>query len=479
MSEIEITLKQAIFGVGNQNHDHVHRNNTLNIDSIGVDRLKMEQYNGGIMPSTLNELAMTSGNLSAQPQGYVSMEGGFNVRRGIGLLRFVVGQNALMSTELSVVGYLYGGSASPEGLSPDCLFVPVRCWSTLSQSIADPDGFPMSRTVIEGSSQFLMGDPNQIKHLKAMRPVDIGNEALGYLACEQEGREDLFEGSVSSDLDTGIVVSKTQNLNPTHHSRELLRLATQAGVGAGNGSLEMSLADGLNSHGIGEMGITENPFFRTMMFSTGTYNLNGFQGFSIGEIAGVFSNFGDVMNVEGLDTTKFAADDTLLTSHAYGSASMHEIIASELAMITVHLLLTTGLASFHFSGTNNPMDFNGIQGTEDGVVIIPGAAMSVLEADNNVENRVEEFMQALKSHFFRKYNSAYAHARTIMNIEVDSHMFGETVVAVSFNGETAMAKQFTNATYLLNRTSTNISGSDIGLSQAKNFLANIRDHFAD
>lgn len=478
MSDIEITLTQAIFGVGNQNHAHVHRHNELHINSMGIDQLKMEQFQGGVVSaSTLNDIAAMSGGVSTQPQGYVTMEDGFNHRRGIGLLRFIVGQNALLSTEVSVVGYLTGGHASAEGIAPESRFVPVRTWSTLSKSVSDPHGFPVNKTVIESSSQFLMGDPNQVKSLKSMRPLDLGNEALGYLACENEGREDSFMGNLVSDLDNSIVVSKTQNLNPTHFSRELLRLATTAGTNGSHGQLEMTLADGLSGQGIGEMGITENPFFRTMMFATGGYSMNGFEGYSIGEIAGVFSNFADVLNLNSLQTNNFAADDTLLTSEEYGSARMHEIIATELAFITVHLLLQTGLASFHFSATNNPMDFNGLTGNDEGVVVIPGPAMSVLDSDNAPEQRVEHFMELLKTHFFRKYSSTHAHMRTIMNIEVDAHMFGETVVAICFNGDHGDVKQYTNATYCINRTSTNIAGSDIGLSQAKAFLGNIRDHF--
>lgn len=475
---MEITLTQAIFGMGNQNHNHVHRHNTMNMDSMSIDTLKMEQYNGGVRGSTLNDIASNIGGLSVQPQGWVTVEDGFNIRRGIGLLRFMVEENSLSSQELSVVGYLVGGTASPEGVSGDTMFVPVRAWSTLTTNVMGGDGFPTTRTIVESSHQFLMGDPNEIKDLKSMRPLDIGNEALGYLACEQEGQADRYGGVVGTDLKNTMVVSKTQNLNPTHHSRELLRLAVQAGVDSEFGTLEMGIADGLSSAGIGEMGVTENPFFSTMMFSTGAHH-TGFQGFSMAEIAGVFVNLPDVLNLNMLEANNFAVDNNLANSSEYGSASLHEVIGSELAFLTVHLLLQTGLASLHFSATNNPMDFNGIVGAEDGVIIIPGEAMSLLNHDDWVANRVESFKEHLKNHFFKKYSSAYTHARTIINVEVNSYMFGETTVNIAFNGELMMAKSFTNATYLINRTSTNISGSDIGLAEAKNYLRNIKEHFGD
>jgi hypothetical protein len=477
MNDSTITLTQAIFGMGNQNHDHVHRHNTMNINSMALDELMMEQHHGGIRGSTLNAVAAMSGGLSAQPQGFVTIEDSWNIRRGIGLLRFTVQSNALMEQELSVVGYLTGGSASIEGITPDTMFVPVRAWTTLSRNIAGTDGFPMTKTVVESSHQFLMGDPNMVKDLRSMRPIDVGNEALGFLAMENEGRGERYDGTVGTDLRTTLVVSKTQNLNPTHHTRELLRLAVGAGADAEFGGLEMGIADGLANQGMGEIGITENPFFATMMFSTGGYSMAGFQGFSVGEINSVFMNFSDVLNLTMLEANNFGADTNLATSEAYGSANPHELMATELAMLTVHLLLSSGLASFHFSATNNPMDFNGLVGSDEGVVVIPGEAMSVLNHDDHVINRVEQFCESLKTHFFAKYTSVYAHQKTIMNVEVDSHMFGETTVAICFNGEMAFIKQFTNATYMINRTSTNIAGSDIGLSTSKNYLRNIKEHF--
>lgn len=476
---MDITLTQAVFGMGNQNHDHVHRHNTMNLDSMALDTLKMEQHSGGIMASTLNDMASMAGGLSPQPQGMVNVEGGWNQRRGIGMMRFNVTQNALLAQELSVVGYLVGGQADVNGVSSDTIFVPVRAWTTLAQNVAGADGFPVTKTVVESSHQFLMGDPDQIKDLKSVRPLDIGNEALGFLACENEGQGDRFVGTVGTDLKTTMVVSKTQNLNPTHHSRELLRLATSAGAAAEYGSLEMGIADGLAGQGIGEIGVTDNPFFATMMFGTGAHSMMGFHGFSVGEINSVFINFGEVLNLNLLETSNFAADNNLAVSEAYGTGRAHEIIASELAFLTVHLLLQCGLASLHFSGTNNPMDFNGLVGSDDGVVILPGEAMSVLNHDDFVANRVEMFKDLLKTHFFRKYTSVYAHQKTIMNVEVDSFMFGETTVAICFNGEMHTTKQYTNATYCINRTSTNISGSDIGLSAAKSYLTNIKEHFGE
>jgi len=478
MSNMTTTLTRAIFGIGNRNHAHVHRHNTMNIGSMEIDKLRYEQMAGGIMPSTLNEIAQSAGQLTARPQGYVSMEEGFNLRRGIALLNFMVESNAMQQSELAVVGYLVGGDYSEEGIAENTLFVPVRCWTTLTTNTHDSSGFPMVKTVIDGSQQFLMGDPNQQKDLKAVRPIDIGNEALGFAVTEQDGTSAMYSGTAGSDLRNNVLASKTQNLNPTHHSRELLRLATTAGNQTAMGQgLELSLADGLIGESIGEISPTENPFFHTMMFQTGTHQLAGFQGFSIGEINSVFENLLDVMHLGLLNVTKFAEDNALLTSNEYGSANLYETIATELAMCTVHLLLQSGLMSLAFSATNNPSDFEGVLGSDNGVAFVQGPAMSVLDGDLYVMNRVEGFKQLLAQHFFSKYSGPYAHLRNIMSVEVECHLFGEISVTIFFNGDQANAQRFVNASYYINRTSSSISGTETGLLEAKNFLANIKEHF--
>lgn len=470
---IDIILTQAIFGMGNQNHEHVHRNNEFHIQPMGIDQLKMEQVAGGVLGTTLSSIAEVSGGISANPRGTVSVEGGWNQRRGIGLLRFQVSQNALESSELSVLGYLVGGGATVEGVMGETMFVPVRTYSSLTRNVPDLHGLPMAKTVVESSAQFLMGDPNQIKDLKSVRPMDFGNEALGYASMEAEGRSD-YSGSISGDLSNNVSMSKTHNLNPTHFSKELIKLAISSSGTVDHGSLEMGIGDGLSDFGMSEAALSDNPFMMAMMYGTGHASMKGFMGYSVEEICNVFTTFPSVLNLTLLESSNFAEDNTLLTTQAYGTAGFAEIISTELAFVTVHLLITCGLASFCFTGTNNPTDFDGLMGDSDGVVIIPGAAMSVINHDPDTINKVERFMRELKTHFFKKYTSPYMHERTVINIEVNAFMFGETTVAIAFNGDMDSTKQYTNATYMINRTSINIAGTEMGLLQSKNYLDNIK-----
>lgn len=476
---MEITLVQAIFGIGNENQDHVHRHNTLNISSEGIDLLKIEQMSGGVSQTSLNNVAAMSGGISARPTGEVSIEDGWNVRRGIGLLRFIVNTNALVEEELSVVGYLTGGVVGPEGISEETLFVPVRSWKSVRQNTAGLDGFPVVKNVITETNQFLMGDPNQQKSMRSLRPVDIGEETLGLLAVEEDGELMEFGGSLNSDLSNNVLSSKTNNLDPVHHSRMLLKIGLGATSANAATTIQYGVADTLLDPGLQENSVSNNEFFNVMQTTLGHFSLRGFSGWSMGEITSVFNYLPDVLNINLLNTSNFAENNNLLDSHAYGSASNFEIIASELAYLTVHLLIRAGLSHLSFSATNNPNDFGGIEGSDDGVVVMVGAAGSVLEHDEFLPNRVENFIGLLKSHFFSKYNTGYSYNQTLINVEVDCAIFGETSVTLFFNGDATDTRKFVNATYAINRTSTNIADSSSGLSESKGYLNNLKDYFVN
>lgn len=479
MSSITTILRRAVFGIGTANHEHVHRHNVLHLDNIEIDKLRMEQeQSGAVSQKTLTDIAQQAGQISARPQGWVSLEEGFNRRCGIALLQFEVESNAMVTSNLSVVCYLIGGQQSHEGLSGDVRVMPVRCWSTLEEGTHDQSGHPIVRRTIDSSHQFLMGDPHGQANLAAVRPYDIGNAALGVAIAEDAGNAGGFTGTANANLNTQVLVSKTQNLNPVHHSRELLKMAVTVGDESRHeASQSYSLGGCLTGSSLNEISPGENPFMFTMMSTLGVHSLSGFRGWSVDELAEVWTNFIDVLNLNNLDVNRFAADTTMMDTSSYGTASNHEIIATEIAMSTVHLLLSTGLMSYQFSATNNPSDFDGISGEDGLVAFSPGPAMSVLENDFNVENRVEKFNAIFTDAFFAKYSGPYAHLRTVMNIEVKAHMFGELTVSISLGGNPLNRKSFTNATYYINHTSSAIAGSETGLNESKNYLSNIKEYF--
>lgn len=475
---MHITLIEATFGMGNQNHDHVHRHNTLNPSTQNIDLLKMEQFQGGVNGLTLSRIAQQSGGITANPQGYVNIEDGWNTRRGIGLLKFIVENNSLHSKQLSVLGYLTGGQASHEGISEDTFFVPVRAWSTSSKNTADLMGFPTTKTTISSSTQFLMGDPFMQKELKSVRAIDVGTETLGIMAITEEGHSstDNFDGMLSASLNNSIVPSKTDNLSPTHHARELLKIASNT-IDSSDGLLESDIGNALMGASIGEENIIDNEFFHVMMSSLGSYNMSGFQGYTLLELTNTFTNLPQCLNLNLLNPTLFTDANNLVNSHEYGGANLWETISNELAYLTVHLLIKAGLTHFSFSATNDPNLVGGITMSDDGVEIVPGQFQSVFDNDEEALNRVEGFMQQLKNQFFSKYTGGYAHQQTILAVEVECFIFGETSVNIFFNGDENNARRWVNASYAINRTSTNIAGKEVGLNEARNFMSNIKEYF--
>jgi len=482
MAEITTVLQQAFFGIGTSQHHHVHRHTTLSLDNLEIDRLRHEQESGGILPKTLHDVAMGSGQLCAQPQGFVSVEEGMNMRRGICLLKFQVHSNATESSDMSVVCFLVGGNSNAEnGLDGATRLQPVRCWSTLTTQSHDGQGYPTTKQVVDSTHQFLLGDPFGKKDMAAVRPYDVASAALGYAVTDGDGTSQNYCGVANSDLTNQLLMSKTQNLNPTHYSKELLKLAvTTADHASGNdGNLAWAIGEYMTTATLNEISPHDNPFMQTMMSVLSVHSLGTFRGWSVDEMVEVWPNFIDVLNLDNMDVSKFAADDTQLLTQDYGRVNQHEIIASEAAMMCVHLLLSCGLMSYNFSCTNNPTDFDGVSGDEGGggVAFSPAQSMSVLDNDLNLHGRVETFNRQFTDAFFAKYTGPYAHLRTLINLHMECHMFGETRVTISFGTDYNNSKTFSNATYYINHSSSLISGTEIGLSESKNYLSNIKEYF--
>lgn len=72
----ELQLIRFVGGLGNRNHDHVHRHNMLNLESRDADLLKTEDYSGGILPSTLAGLLIVQAVMLADLLGLLILKMG-------------------------------------------------------------------------------------------------------------------------------------------------------------------------------------------------------------------------------------------------------------------------------------------------------------------------------------------------------------------------------------------------------------------
>lgn len=473
----DIVLRDVTMGMGNPNHVHYHRHNQLNLESQNVDLMIQEVNRGGLVDSLLNNIAGQSGGLTVQPRGVAEIEDTYNMRRGLCRLRFSVMVNALKEVELIVLGYLAGGEARDDGIDPATRFIPVRTWSIDITSVSDINGMPDTRQVVNNSAQFLMGDPTQGKKLRSMRPIDIGNEVLGYISTEQEGRQAGYVGNATADLSNALLISKTQNMDSTHYAKQLLKIAGNVmhDDAVGGMGIDDSISGSIYSNSMSEQLISDNEFFRAMAVSTGTWHYKGFEGFSLGEIASVFENFGDVLDDRMLNVNLFDDIDNIAMTSAYGSTTIVESTAKEIAFLCADLSIRAGLTHVVFAATNDVSEFNGFM-DEDGCKLVTGEFMSISDQDDYAINRLERFVQLFKDKFYTKFNSGYEHQKTIVNIAVTCSLFGETSVELFFNGDLQTKQSYTNATYYICRTSPNIAGTETGVNDAVNFLNNLREY---
>ncbi|UYE93448.1 hypothetical protein [Shewanella phage FishSpeaker] len=473
-----LQLTEVIVGIGNPVHAHVRRHNEINADSTTLDALISEQMNGGMTPSTLNEFSILSGGLSTTPQGNIEISDGWNIRRGLAMLRFVVSTNAINQEELVILGYLVGGEVSFEGLDPNTVFVPVRSWSILMTNRQDLNtGLPYTQTTINDSQQFLLGTD---KNLVTNRPIDVLNN-MGVMCANVDMGMPLtsYTGMSSQDLkSSGILMSKTKNLDPTHCSRAILGSTIRAMAGSMESGNDRDVFIGdlfekATGYDVVEQNTLQNAFLSVMNASLGGMNFHGFNGYTFGEIAGVFENLADVLNLNIL-AQSFEDPNWLMTTSEYGSSSYSERIATEVAVMAAHALVRSGLTFVEFLASNNATEIGGLN-SENGLMYHMGAAMPLLNNETNLAGRVETFKEELARSFFARYRSDIRGGFSI-SINAKCYVFGETSVTVVIDGKPETERTFTNATYKLNLTSTNISENHKAINSTINMLNNIQSY---
>lgn len=472
---MSIQLVKAIVGMGNPNQAHVARTNRFDPDTEAFNKLTLESFNGGYTPQSLNDLAVKSSGLTAQNQGTIEVEDGWNTQRGLCMLRFVVSENALQSEELTVLGYLTGGDYSSEGISGDVLFVPTRSWSVvISQKQDLTTGLPEVFRNINNSQQFLTNNTNLVNNdsLNTLRPSDVVLE-LGARNIHDGGN---YGGASSADLNAqGVIPSKSNNLDPTHVARQILT-ATVNPVADSKYNGHTDVSDGIFANmdnlGLNEIQIEHNAFFNSMMAGTGQHTMMGFVGFTFEEIISVFQNLSEVLDLNMIQPNMFETMNWLEQANEYGGASYEEVLAQEIAMMTVHTLVKSGLTFYEFSASN---DFNetGVSMDEGGILFVDGAAMPILENEQNLPGRVNTFKEEFAKVFFSRYTNRGLNNSFTIGVNVSCYLFGETKVTIVVNGDTSREATYANATYLINRTSSNVTQTNTALGLTANVYDNL------
>lgn len=472
-----IQLTQVKMGIANINHDQYHRTNRMDFSIEMGNKVAAERFNGGISAATISALGIAGGGLSHQHQGSVNVEGGWAQRRGLCMLKMNISQNTLVEEQMSVLGYLVGGSDSYMGIVPDdVLFVPVRSWTTSQSSGQDGNYMPQNRTIVSETSQFLMADPTLTRNLQSIRPVDTINYGFGKLNAEEESPGSTFTGTTGADLNrNGIVISKSNNLDPIVAATSLMNHSARVSRNyMGHDSLADNMATSLGN--LSETEVYAHPFLSMMMSALSMPSYAGFIGFSFGELRQVFDGFDRVILPNTARGGMAEGVDHRVMSDAMGAVDYHEILANELAFISLHAMVDTGLVFLEFVASNNVSRMNIQNG---GIYFEGGIPASVLDNDPNLQRRKESFKNYIESTFFQKYAAGQMGRNTIVGVGVKMNIFGESEVEITLNGDEGQRRKKIFPSYTINRTSSNIAADELQSELANNYVGNLQDYFTN
>lgn len=469
----EIRLNQVMIGIGNNVHDQFHRSNRIDILEDLANRAAHERFSGGITPATIAQMGITGGGLAAQHSGLINVEGGWNQRRGLAMLRMTVVNNSLQEDTMSVLGYLSGGGMAMGSMVPDdVLFIPVRSWTMSTSATQDVQYMPTTSRMITETSQFLMADPEMIRQLRTIRPVDVITHGFGSVAAEEEDSNIPYAGSTNADLNhNGVIVSKGSNLDPLTNAQTIMTHAARVSRQQVSHNL-LSENMAMSMGGISEQEIFEHPFLSLMMSALGMPSYQGFIGFTFGELRQVF---------QGFDTAVLPATDRNIEAHnhqldsdAMGEVSYHEKIANELAFICMHAMIDVGLVFLEFAASNTSSNMGILNGD---IYFNPGIPAGVLPNDPNLQNRVESLKDYISSTFFQKYAVKALGNSTPMEVAVKMNLFGECVVDIVLNGDYANSKKKVFPSYTINRASSNLATDEAQESMAMQYVDNLKNYF--
>lgn len=471
----EIQLTSVMLGIGNINHAQVHRNNRLNFTVEMGNQVAAERYNGGITGSTINALSIQAGGMGAEHQGFVNIEGGWEQRRGLCMLKMNITENSLVQQEMAVLGYLVGGQDSYLGQIPDdVLFVPVRSWTVSKSAGQNAKYMPQENTLITESSQFLMNDPALMTNLRSVRPVDIINHGFGEQNAIEENREGTFAGSTGSELgDRGLIVSRSNNLDPMAASSTLMNHAARVSrTNMQYNTLSENMASSMGN--LSEMEIFQHPFLGLMMSALGMQDYNGFIGFSFGELRQVFNGFDRCILSNSSRGDIGEVVDHRLTTHSLGSVDYFEKLANELAFISLHAMIDVGLVYMEFVASNTVSRMNVNNGD---IFFQGGTPAGVIDNDSRLEARKESFKDYIVKTFFTKYSAKGMGNAMLVSVKVKMNIFGESSVSIILNGNESEERTKVFTSYTINRTSSDIATTDNQVNAASQYLENLQNYF--
>lgn len=509
----QITLVSARAGLTNYYHNQFVRNQAMDIHSTLIDALTYENHSGGVKGATLMHTAVMSGGLNAQPNGVANIQGNWNESKGLMMLDFLTQDSHVLVEYMHVLGYV-SNNESLEGLTMSAIFHPVMSWKTqetITSNFGDISDPTKVKRQIGKRTDYMFNDGSSDDSLVTLRPADVmefglesatANDVM--MRMEEEGLNAMQPRGVpaaSSISRVGVIASKRDNNNPSSYAADILKAGTNyqrnsllQANSMDNG--ETSQYDGMYA-GLTELSyqsqqyepqLLRDDFFREMMEQMGQNQTRGFTGYSIGDLLMSFENLNEVLDLTFMSAEQFAIEDYTQTTEQFGTSSLAEIVAAEIEANMLDLMLKYGLNGISLRGSNCD-SFEG-DGGLDNVVILPHSPAALQEDDYTLGQKIDAFVESLKSQIFTKLNGINPQSLTPIRFNITAELFGTTQMDIQVVNDTnsnggfmledtaapvGVVRSF--PTFANNATSPVLGTTDSAHLAGANFFSNLEAYF--
>lgn len=490
----KLNLTKVLMGLTNYNHDHVLRNPSLNIQNHHLDELVASRLGNtnGFHPGKIQELAMATCGMNAQALAPATIEDGWAVSRGLAYMEFDVSNGGYRIGCIGVYGYLHGGDQVVPGMPvPDnIMFVPVRTWTVDIVASQDPrSGLAMEKQKLTRSSQYLMSVNGRDDGLYSNRPYDILGAGLTIATAEAEmkeqnrwlsggddnGADQLGQGLSASMLSAGPALTDMSHNSPIRYGEILLGAAADTTRSSSQGTgFANAIAGGMTNQQIGTAdGIDDDTFGRVMSNRFGSSLVGGsFSGWSIGEIATVFENFGSVSKTELTDLNNNTVADNRMYSNGHNGAGYGHAIANDVLQIATSIMASDqGKLSYLEFKVDNGVEHGQLKVNHLDVGYQLGQSMPMMSEDPNWMYAPEYVTQQLCYQLYPRFNTEHFHDRMMVTVTASIALFGESTISVITNGDPSTEVVLTFSTCCGNRFDPMLT-NHAGYSQTANSFCN-------
>lgn len=486
------SLVEVKLGIANLYNDHVVRNHSMSINNNVIEDIARLAVNNTLDAQSIQKTSSRASGLDYAPgsRAYIEDSGWSMQSRGLCSIKLVC-PNEFQNNEMQcvVIGYIAGGIVANGEFPMDARFIPVKTYMSTLTVTQGMGGLLTSIKNLRSINQCELSNPYNRNNSYVTRPSDILTTGVSAAMIDKKyesmsGFENLEMDDVlvtSSQLGINkIIMSKYDNANASSFTNNLI----SSGIRMRSEMTEFmndeitSYDNALSYANVLEDAVIDNPFFSLM---SRIYTTPPEEGYPFFEIADVFPTFDTpgVLNTNLISSNSFESTDNTLTSDKFGSASISETLATELAFIMTDAMLKYRLANIHLSGTNSPdanynPDYEIIPNT--GIFMIGTNAMPLLDGENDVFALQMKVIEKVAVDFYYKYTIRPNGETLPFNIEVDCNIYSDINITIIERGDQLeKVTTYSFGFFADNRFSPVYSESTVSGNKLRNFHSCINE----